>query len=60
MFFIPCDNWKKFLYTFSVTKRFGAIAILLCSLKQVFWKRSAFYVRYLHNNTSMLLIEAPK
>ena len=45
-----------FLQKFSVTQRFGAIAMLLRSLKQVFWKRSAFYVRYLHNNTSMLLI----
>ena len=40
----------------SVTQRFGAVVMLLRSLKQMFWKRSAFYVRYLHNNTSMLLI----
>ena len=39
-----------------VTQRFGEIAILLCSLKQVFWKQSAFYIRYLHNNIKMLLM----
>ena len=31
-------------------------AMLLSSLKQVFWKKSAFYIRYLHNNITMLLI----
>ena len=45
-----------FLHRFSVTQRFRAVAMLLRSLKQVFWKRCAFYVRYLQNNTSMLLI----
>ena len=45
-----------FLHKFSVTQRFGAIAMLLLSLKHVFWKRSTFYVRFLQNNTSMLLI----
>ena len=45
-----------FLHKFSVTRRFGAIAMLLLSLKHVFWKRSTFYVRFLQNNTSMLLI----
>ena len=47
---------RYFLHKFDVTQRFGAIAMLLRSLKQVFWKRSAFYVRYHQNNTSMLLI----
>ena len=45
-----------FLYKFIVTKRFGTIAILLHSLRQVFWKKSAFYICYLHNNITMLLI----
>ena len=30
--------------------------VLLSSLKQVFWKKSAFYILYLHNNITMLLI----
>ena len=47
---------RHFLHKFSVTQRFGVIAMLLRSLKQVFWKRPAFYVRYLQNNTSMLLM----
>ena len=55
-FFHVITERHYFLYKFSVTQRFGAIAMLLCSLKQMFWKRSAFYVRYLLNNTSMQLI----
>ena len=40
MFFIPCDNWNTFfLYKFIITHRFGWTAMLLCSLKQVFWKK---------------------
>ena len=42
-----------FLRKFSTTQRFGAIAILLRSLTQVFWNRSAFYVRYLQSNISI-------
>ena len=57
MLFIPCDNWKNyFLYKFIVTQRFGATAKLLRSLKQVFWKKSAFYICYLHDNIALLLI----
>ena len=55
MFFIPFDNWKHyFLHKFIVTLRLGAIAMLLRSLKQVFSKKSAFYVRYLDNNITMM------
>ena len=57
MIFIPCDNWKQnFLYKFIITQRFVATAMLLRSLKQVFWKKSAFYVRYFDNNITMMLI----
>ena len=45
-----------FFYKFIVTQWFGVTAVLLRSLKQVFWKKSAFYIRYLHNNIAMLLI----
>ena len=34
-----------FLYIFIVTKRFGTTAMLLFSLKQVFWKKSTFQRR---------------
>ena len=44
------------LHNFIVTLRFGVTAMLLRSLKQVLWKKSAFYVRYLHNKIRMLLI----
>ena len=47
-----------FLCKFSSTQRFGAIAMLLRSLTQVFWSRSAFYVRYLQSNTSVLHFNA--
>ena len=47
-----------FLRKFSSTQRFGAIAMLLRSLTQVFWSRSAFYVRYLQSNPSMLHFNA--
>ena len=53
MFFIPCDNSKTFF--FIQTYR-CATAMLLRSLKQVFWKKSVFYIHYLHNNIIMLLI----
>ena len=43
---------------FSSTQRFGAIAMLLRSLTQVFWSRPAFYVRYLQSNTSVLHFNA--
>ena len=45
-----------FLYKFIVTQRFGTTAMLLSSLKQVFWKKSALYISYLHNNITMLLL----
>ena len=66
MIFIPCNSWKQyFLHKFTATQRLGAIAMLLRSLKhrhlwlclkQVFWKNSKCYVRYLHNNFTMMLI----
>ena len=37
--------------------RYGETAMLLFSLKQVFWKKSAFYIRVLHYNITMLLID---
>ena len=57
MFSIPCDNCKQyFLHKFIVTQRHGATAMLLRSFKQVFRKKSAFYVLYLHNNITMMPI----
>ena len=44
MFFILCDNWKTLL--FMKVCRYSEIflsAMLLLSLKPVFWKKSAFY-----------------
>ena len=43
-------------YKFIVTQRFGTAAMLLRSLKQVFWNKSTFYIRYNHNYITMLLI----
>ena len=55
--FYLCNNWKEyFLQKFIVTQRLHATAVLLGSLKQVFWKKYAFYVRYLHNNNKMKLL----
>ena len=45
-----------FLYEFIVTQRFGATAMRLRSLKQVFWLKSAFSIGYIHNNIIMLLV----
>ena len=57
MFFIPCDNSKSlFLNKFIVTQRFGALAMLLSFLRQVIWKKSVFYIRYLRNIITMLLV----
>ena len=44
MFFVLCDNWKTLL--FMKVCRYSEIflsAMLLLSLKPVFWKKSAFY-----------------
>ena len=57
MFFIPCDTSKTlFLNKFIVTQRFGALAMLLSFLRQVIWKKSAFYIRYLRNTITLLLL----
>ena len=48
MFLIPCKTL--------VTQRFGTGAMLLLSLKQVLWEESTIYIRYLHNNITVLLI----
>ena len=45
----------SFLYKLIVTQKFGS-AMLLRTLKQVYWKKSVFYIYYFHNNISMLLI----
>ena len=45
MFFILCDNWKTFL--FIIVYCYSEIvltAMLLLSLKTVFWRKSVFYV----------------
>ena len=55
--FVPYNNLKtQLLYKFRVTQRFGTMAMLLRSVKKVFWKKSSFYIRYLHNNITMLVI----
>ena len=46
----------SFLYKLIFTKKFGVTAMLLRSLKQIFWKKSVFYIHYFHNNITMLLI----
>ena len=46
----------SFLYKLVVTQRLCVTAILLRSLKQVFWKKSVFYIHYLNNNITVLLI----
>ena len=56
MLFIPCDTgWYYFYTNLSLPKGLMKPSCC-CSLKQVFWKKSTFYIRYLHNNTTMLLI----
>ena len=45
-----------FLYKFIIAQKYFTTAMLLRSLKQAFWKKSVFYVCYLHNNIRLLLI----
>ena len=50
MFPIPCGNWKTLLLT--KVCRYNEIlstAKFMLSLKQVFWKKSVFYIFYLHS-----------
>ena len=45
MFFIPCGNWKTlFFIKFCRYFEISSSALLLLSLKQVFWKKIVFYV----------------
>ena len=57
MFFIPRDNWKAF---FSIqTYRYPEVwcnCHIAALLKQLFWKKSIFYIHFLRNNITMLLI----
>ena len=55
LFYVITRN-NIFLHKFIVTQRLGTTAMLQRSLKQVFWKKSAFDVRYLDNNITMMLI----
>ena len=56
IFSIPFGYCKQyFLLKFIVTQRLGVSNMLLCYFKQVFWKKSAFYTRYLHNNITIML-----
>ena len=50
MFFISCGSWKTLLLI-KVCRQFATLltAILLLFLKQVFCKKSVFYVFYLHS-----------
>ena len=59
-FLFHVTTGRHFLYKFIVTQKFGTTAILLYSLKQVFWKKFTFYIRYLHNIMTMLLIAKSK
>ena len=45
MFLVPCDNWKT-LFFLKVCRycEIFSTAILSFSLKQVFWRKSVFYV----------------
>ena len=47
IFFIPFDNWKLLVFV-KVCRYYeilsAAILLLQLSLKQVFWKKSIFYV----------------
>ena len=68
IFLIPCDKWRTlfFLKACRYFKIFST-AIFLLSLKQVFWKKSLFYIistitlkkvlilYYLHNNNTVLI-----
>ena len=56
MIFVPYNNWKTLFFIWiSCYHRVSVTAMLLCSLKQVFWKESVFYARYLCNSIKILL-----
>ena len=52
--FLVITGRHYFLYKFIATQSVGTTAMLLRSLKQVFWKNSAVYIHYLHSNISLL------
>ena len=45
-----------FLYKFIVSQRFGETVMFVVFFETSVLKKSAFYICYLHNNTTMLLI----
>ena len=56
MFFNPCYNWKTLFFIQICYPEVWWNRRVLCSSKRVFWKKSVFYIHYLHNNIKMLLI----
>ena len=48
----PVRTGRHILYKFIVIRKFSETAMLLCYLKQVCWKKSWFYIRYLHNTAN--------
>ena len=58
MFFVTCDNWKTFFFiqAYHYPEAWCNRHVELRSLKQVFWKKSRFYINYFYINITMLLI----
>ena len=57
MFFTSCDNWETlfFIQIYRYAKNWYNCHVT-AFLKQMFWKKSAFCICYLHNNITGLLI----
>ena len=54
-FLIPCDKWKKLIFL-NACRYFEifSTAMLLFSLKELFWKKSVFYIIF-HNYNTVLI-----
>ena len=62
IFLFPMKTGRiLFLFKLIVTQSFGATTMFPPSSKQVFLKKSVFYIHYLHNNIAILLrLQRPK
>ena len=54
MFSLPCDNWKVliFIWICRYSEFFPSVMLFHYS-KNVFWKKSVFQIRYIHNSIAV-------
>ena len=55
MFFIPCDKWETFFIQIYRNPKVWYNRLVLRSLKQMFLKKPTIYIRYIHNDITVVI-----